>query len=103
MRWSARSHKTRFGRGDVSEIAMAYMMSKSAYLTDEGDHNEPHLTFFTPIKDGKDWGAGAVGSPVVVGAYWFFSPKEIPNERAATDSCVRSRGYMVRRNACGQA
>jgi hypothetical protein len=27
--------------------AMAYMMSKSAYLTDEGDHNGPHLMFFT--------------------------------------------------------
>ena len=26
--------------------AMAYMMSKSAYLTDEGDHNGPHLMFY---------------------------------------------------------
>jgi hypothetical protein len=45
--------------------AMAYMMSKSAYLTDEGNHNGPHLMFFTPVKDSKDWGAGAAGSPVV--------------------------------------
>jgi|SRR6516162_6147031 hypothetical protein len=28
--------------------AMAYMMSKSAYLTDEGDHNGPHVMFYTP-------------------------------------------------------
>lgn len=56
--------------------AMAYMMSKSAYLTDGGDHNGPHLMFYTPVKDGKDWGAGAAGSPVVAGPYWFFSPKE---------------------------
>ena len=28
------------------------------------------------VKDGKDWGAGAAGSPVVSGPYWFFSPKE---------------------------
>lgn len=55
--------------------AMAYMMSKSAYLTDEGDHNGPHLMFFTPVMDGKDWGAGAAGSPVVFTPL-FFSPKE---------------------------
>ena len=55
--------------------AMAYMMSKSAYLTDEGDHNGPHLMFFTPVMDGKDWGAGAEGSPVVFTPL-FFSPKE---------------------------
>jgi len=55
--------------------AMAYMMSKSAYLTDEGDHNGPHLMFFTPVMDGKDWGAGAEGSPVVFTPF-FFSPKE---------------------------
>jgi len=55
--------------------AMAYMMSKSAYLTDEGDHNGPHLMFFTPVLDAKDWGAGAEGSPVVFTPL-FFSPKE---------------------------
>jgi hypothetical protein len=55
--------------------AMAYMMSKSAYLTDEGDHNGPHLMFFTPVIDAKDWGAGAEGSPVVFTPL-FFSPKE---------------------------
>jgi len=53
--------------------AMAYMMSKSAYLTDEGDHNASHLMFFTPVKDSKDWGSGAVGSPVVSSPYWFIS------------------------------
>ena len=55
--------------------AMAYMMSKSAYLTDEGDHNGPHLMFFTPVMDSKDWGVGAQGSPVVFTPL-FFSPKE---------------------------
>jgi len=56
--------------------AMAYMMSKSSYLTDEGGHNVPHLMFFTPVKDSKDWGSGAVGSPVMSSPYWFISPKE---------------------------
>jgi hypothetical protein len=58
--------------------AMAYMMSKSAYLTDERDHNMSHLMFYTRVKDGKDWGCGAPGSPVMCSPYWFFSPKEQP-------------------------
>src|SRR5215813_792756 len=56
--------------------AMDYMMSKSAYLTDEGDHNMPHLMFFTAGMDAKDWGVGSAGSPVMSAPYWFFSSKE---------------------------
>jgi hypothetical protein len=63
---------------DLESGAMDYMMSKSAYLTDEGDHNVPHLMFYTLVKDGKDWGSGAAGSPVMSSPYWFFSPKEQP-------------------------
>lgn len=48
-------------------------MSKSSYLTDEGDHNMPHLMFDTLIKDGKDWGANAEGSPIMASPYWFMS------------------------------
>jgi len=55
---------------------MVFMMSKSAYLYDAGDHNGPHLMFFTALKDGKDWGADAHGSPVFAGPYWFLSSKE---------------------------
>jgi len=58
--------------------AMAYMMSKSAYLTDEDGHNLPHLMFFTALIDAKDWGSGAAGSPVMSAPYWFFSSKEHP-------------------------
>jgi hypothetical protein len=60
----------------LEDGAMAYMMSKSAYLFDAGDHNGAHLMWFTALKDGKDWGAGASGSPVVSGPYWFLSPKQ---------------------------
>jgi len=59
---------------------MVFMMSKSAYLYDAGDHNGPHLMFFTALKDGKNWGAGASGSPVLAGPYWFLSSKE-PSRR----------------------
>ena len=56
--------------------AMDYMMSKSSYLTDEGDHNMPHLMFDTLVKDGMDWGSGAEGSPVMASPYWFFAPDQ---------------------------
>ena len=56
--------------------AMDYMMSKSSYLTDEGGHNLPHVMFYTHVKDGKDWGSGAAGSPVMSSPLWFFTPQE---------------------------
>ena len=55
---------------------MAFMMSKSAYLFDAGDHNGPHVMIFTALEDGKDWGAWASGSPVFAGPYWILSSKE---------------------------
>ena len=61
---------------DLENGAMDYMMSKSAYLTDFGDHNLPHVMFYTTIKDGKDWGSGAAGAPVMSSPFWFFSPQE---------------------------
>ena len=61
---------------DLESGAMDYMMSKSAYLTDQGGHNLPHLMFYTRLEDGKDWGAGAAGAPVMSTPYWFFVPEE---------------------------
>jgi hypothetical protein len=54
--------------------AMSYMMSKSSYLTDEGDHDMPHLMFFVAVKDAADWGANAPDTPVIGGNYWFITP-----------------------------
>jgi hypothetical protein len=61
---------------DLENGNMVFMMSKSAYLYDAGDHNGPHLMFFTALQDGKDWGAGASGSPVFSAPWWFLSSKE---------------------------
>jgi hypothetical protein len=61
---------------DLENGAMCYMMSKSAYLTDEDGHNLPHLMWYTALADGKDWGSGAAGSPVMSAPYWFFLSKE---------------------------
>ena len=46
--------------------AMAYMMSKNAYLTDDGGHNLAHLMFYTPVMDKAKWGADAPNSPVIL-------------------------------------
>ena len=61
---------------DLEDGAMAFMMSKSAYLFDAGDHNGSHVMFFTALQDVKDGGAGASGSPVFAGPYWFLSSEE---------------------------
>lgn len=46
--------------------AMSFMMSKEAYLTDDGGHNLAHLMFYTPLMDGKNWGADLPKSPVIL-------------------------------------
>ncbi|TBR40573.1 MULTISPECIES: hypothetical protein [Dyella] len=55
--------------------AMCYMMSKSAYLTADGEHDMAHVMFYVPFKDGANWGANATGSPIFGGNYWYFSPE----------------------------
>lgn len=47
--------------------AMCYMMSKAAYLTDEGGHDLAHLMFYAPPMYGANWGADLPGSPIVLG------------------------------------
>ena len=53
---------------------MSYMMSKSSYLTDEGEHAMPHLMFFVAVKKDADWGANASDTPVFGGNYWYVTP-----------------------------
>lgn len=54
--------------------AMSYMMSKSAYLTDQGGHDMPHVMFYAAVKDPADWGANAPDTPVIGGTIWFVTP-----------------------------
>lgn len=51
--------------------AMSYMMGAGSYLTDDGNHNMPHLMFFMPLSKDSDWGAKLAGSPVGAVFYWF--------------------------------
>jgi hypothetical protein len=66
--------------------AMSYMMSKDAYLTDEGGHNMAHLMFYTPL--GTVWGANVVdssnglsepfpGSPLLLAPSYKGNPEPI--------------------------
>jgi hypothetical protein len=45
--------------------AMCYMMSKAGYLNDRDGHWHPHLMFFVPPTDAKDWGANLPSSPIL--------------------------------------
>jgi hypothetical protein len=51
--------------------AMCYMMSKRAYLTDQGitqvgAHNMAHMMFYTPHINPAEWGANMDKSPIVI-------------------------------------
>lgn len=62
-------NKVAFEKGQLPALeqgAMSYMMSKGAYLTDDGGHNLAHLMFYTPPLDGKVWGADLPKSPVML-------------------------------------
>ena len=56
---------------------VSYMMSKSSYLTDEGDHNGAHIMFFQ-TDNGTAWGANLPNSPVAAVNYWYLSPESYP-------------------------
>ena len=51
--------------------AMSYMMSKSAYLTDDDHHNLAHVMFFNTLANGRVWGADLPHSPIASSSYWF--------------------------------
>ena len=55
-----------------------YMMSKSSYLTDNGDHNGPHLMFYETSRDDAAWGANLTNSPVLSVNYWYVSAQAYP-------------------------
>jgi len=66
----------------ILERGICYMMSKSAYLGDDGDHDMPHLMFYEAAKDGTAWGANLTNSPVMGVSYWSMSTKAYPQLKA---------------------
>ncbi len=62
------SLKSAFGKKELTTPesgAMCYMMSKVQYLNDRDGHWHPHLMFFVPPTDAKDWGANLPGGPIL--------------------------------------
>ena len=62
----------------LEQGTVSYMMSKSSYLTDNGDHNVPHLMFFQTDKPDAAWGANLANSPVLSVNYWYISADAYP-------------------------
>jgi hypothetical protein len=62
----------------LEQGTVSYMMSKSSYLTDNGDHNVPHLMFFQTDKPDAAWGANVTNAPVVSANYWYLSAEAYP-------------------------
>jgi len=62
----------------VEPGTVSYMMSKSAYLTDSGDHNAPHIMFFQTNNNDAIWGANLANSPVMAVNYWYLSGEAYP-------------------------
>jgi hypothetical protein len=58
--------------------AMSYMMSKSAYLTDDDHHNVAHVMVFNTLPDGQLWGANLPKSPIASSSYWFPNDDDNP-------------------------
>ena len=62
----------------VLESGISYMMSRFAYLSDDGDHSMSHLMFYESVKNGTAWGANLTNSPVMGGSYWAVSTDAYP-------------------------
>jgi hypothetical protein len=55
--------------------AMSYMLSKSQYLGDAGQHWHPHLMFHLPRMSAASWGANLDGSPVLLDTHHRPGPE----------------------------
>ena len=66
QKWAKAAYAKKELPTTVEPGAMSFMMSKEAYLTDDGSHNLAHLMFYTPLMDGGNWGADLPKSPVML-------------------------------------
>ena len=57
--------------------AMCYMMSKTSYLFEQGEHTMSHVMFYTS-DDGTTWGANLGNSPIMGVSYWSASHDTYP-------------------------
>lgn len=62
----------------LEQGTVCYMMSKSSYLTDNGNHNGPHLMFYQADPNSATWGANVAHSPLLFVNYWYIAPDLYP-------------------------
>jgi len=62
---------------DVEPGAMIYMLSKQGHINDRARHWLPHLMFYVPLNDAKNWGAGAPDSPIIVAPRFNGAPEPV--------------------------
>jgi hypothetical protein len=65
--------------------AMCYMMSPNANLGDSNGHWHPHLMFYGPSSDGRDWGADFSHSPVILNPQFQGSPEGLATLMVVVD------------------
>jgi hypothetical protein len=66
--------KTAYAKKELPSVepgGMVYMMSKHAYLTDDGDHDQSHVMFYLPHMGAPNWGANVSNTPVEVDEQTF--------------------------------
>jgi hypothetical protein len=62
---------------DVEPGALIYMLSKQGRLNDSAGPWLPHLMFYVPLQDAKNWGAGAPDSPILVAPRFNGAPEPL--------------------------
>ena len=62
---------------DVEPGALIYMLSKQGHINDRAGHWHPHLMFYVPLNDAKNWGAGAPDSPIIVAPRLNGAPEPV--------------------------
>ncbi len=90
--------RTAFSTHEIQPLesgAMSYMMSKSAYLTDQGDHDMPHVMFYVAVKNASDWGANAPDTPIIGGNYWFLTPGHETESASLPPLCIFLIGVPI--------
>ena len=71
---------------------VCYMMGKGSYLTDNGDHNMPHLMFYDSPNNDAAWGANVENSPVMSVNFWYVSAEAYPQLKRFPPLAVRLVG-----------
>ena len=74
------SVKAAIAKGELPAVepgAMIYMLSKQGQINDRAGHWHPHLMFYVPLGEAKNWGAGEADSPIIVAPRLNGAPEPV--------------------------